>query len=303
MTRRLGSGSPGENGERTRADAGAKRQPKATLCVTNPRMSPFLLSLRSSPSPHPKDYPMELIELMGDRGNVCSQLHMPAQSGSDSILERMRRGYGREGYMRLIEDVRRVIPGVSISSDFITGFCGETEEEHRETLGLMREVVFDQAFMFAYSMRGKTHAHRNMVDDVEEKVKKRRLAEIIDVFRNGVQGKNEREEVGEFRLVLVEGEGRRGGYTGKTDGGKRVGFQVGEEGRAVGKGEYVVVEITKATGHTLRGIVRGRSGIRDWGEGRWEEFGKKVRRGEGEAKGVGVGVWGGWVEATSKWGS
>ena len=136
----------------------------------------------------------------------------------------------------------------------------------------MQDVGYDHCFMFAYSMRGKTHAHRNLVDDVDERVKKRRLGEVIDTFRRGVQEKNEREEVGERRLVLLEGRGRKGGWTGKTDGGKRVGMGEVREGRNVGRGDYVVAEIKKATGHTLRGDVVGRSGVRDWGEGKWEEF-------------------------------
>jgi tRNA A37 methylthiotransferase MiaB len=109
-------------------------------------------------SPHPKDYPPALLTLMAERPNICKHLHMPAQSGSTTVLERMRRGYSREAYLELIDDVRRLIPDVAISSDFITGFCGETEEEHLDTISLMDEVQFDQAFMFAYSMRGKVSA-------------------------------------------------------------------------------------------------------------------------------------------------
>jgi tRNA A37 methylthiotransferase MiaB len=106
-------------------------------------------------SPHPKDYPPALLTLMAERPNICNHLHMPAQSGSTTVLERMRRGYSREAYLELIDDVRRLIPDVAISSDFISGFCGETENEHHDTITLMERVQFDQAFMFAYSMRGK----------------------------------------------------------------------------------------------------------------------------------------------------
>ena len=110
-------------------------------------------------SPHPKDYPLELLQLMAERSNVCNQLHMPAQSGATSVLERMRRGYTREAYLELIHDVRAIIPDVAISSDFIAGFCGETPDEHCDTITLMEQIRFDQAYMFAYSMREKTHAH------------------------------------------------------------------------------------------------------------------------------------------------
>lgn len=180
-------------------------------------------------SPHPKDYPPELLSLMAERNNVCNHLHMPAQSGSSSVLERMRRGYTREAYLELIRDVNSVIPDVAISSDFITGFCGETEDEHADTLSLMEEVKYDQAYMFAYSMRGKTHANRTMQDDVPEDVKSRRLQEVIATFRNNVQLRNEEMEIGKLRLVLVEGESRRSksgarSWGGRTDQNKRITF-------------------------------------------------------------------------------
>lgn len=188
-------------------------------------------------SPHPKDYPPSLLELMAERPNVCNQLHMPAQSGSSSVLERMRRGYTRDAYLRLIDDVRSAVPDVALSSDVIAGFCGETEAEHADTLSLMEQVAYDQAFMFAYSMRGRTHAHRTMDDDVPEDVKQRRLREVIEVFRRRVQERNDEVEVGRVRLVLVEGETRRsrksgGGddgvssWQGRTDQNKRVMFPV-----------------------------------------------------------------------------
>jgi tRNA A37 methylthiotransferase MiaB len=182
-------------------------------------------------SPHPKDYPPELLSLMAERNNVCNHLHMPAQSGASTVLERMRRGYTREAYIDLIDDVRTIIPDVAITSDFITGFCGETEEEHQQTLSLMEYVQYDQAFMFAYSMRGKTHAHRSMVDDVPEEIKSRRLQEIINMFRTNVQDRNNKEEVGKLRLVLVEGESRRSKegsrqWRGRTDQNKSIVFPI-----------------------------------------------------------------------------
>lgn len=189
-------------------------------------------------SPHPKDYPPELLQLMADRPNVCNQLHMPAQSGSSSVLQRMRRGYTREAYLTLLDDVRATIPDVAISSDFISGFCGETEEEHRDTLDLMGRVAYDQAYMFAYSMRGKTHAHRSMTDDVPIDVKMRRLNEVIKLFRTKVQERNDATEVGRIRLVLVEGESKRSrlghrGMSGRTDQNKRIIFPVDSDGTDV----------------------------------------------------------------------
>ena len=134
-------------------------------------------------SPHPKDFPERLLDLISERVNLCNSIHLPAQSGSATVLKRMRRGYDAESYLKVVDAARSKIEGVAISSDFITGFCGETEEEHYKTLELMERVRYDQAFMFKYSMRGKTHAHRRMEDDVEEKVKGRRLEEVSS---NGV---------------------------------------------------------------------------------------------------------------------
>ena len=113
-------------------------------------------------SPHPKDFPDELLSVIRSLPNACASLHIPAQSGSTSVLSAMRRGYSRQTYLDLINRVRELLPHVSISSDFISGFCGETEEDHQQTLTLLQEVQFDKAFMFAYSMREKTHAHRRL---------------------------------------------------------------------------------------------------------------------------------------------
>ena len=231
-------------------------------------------------SPHPKDYPAELLSLMAERPNICQHLHMPAQSGSSSMLQRMKRGYTREAYLELMDDVHAVIPDVAISSDFIAGFCGETEDEHADTLSLMEQVRYDQAYMFAYSLREKTHAHRTMQDNVPEDIKQRRLSEIIDVFHRTVQAKNVEREIGRLRLVLVEGESKRSQpgnvrWHGRTDQNKRLVFAVSERNECwtdndlfVGKdlvdtvptptyrltpGDYVVVEVNEAKGHTLRG--------------------------------------------------
>jgi MiaB/RimO family radical SAM methylthiotransferase len=251
-------------------------------------------------SPHPKDYPPELLSLMAERPNVCNSLHMPAQSGSSTMLERMKRGYTREAYLQLMDDVHRAIPDVAISSDFITGFCGETEDEHQDTLSLMERVRYDQAFMFAYSMRGKTHAARTMEDDVPKEVKQRRLQEIIDTFHTKVQEKNNETEIGRLRLVLTEGESKRSKpgartWSGRTDQNKRIVFPVNEDAScwiddvlqsaiqstrqgllssnvgldhggltsqvSLQKGDYAVVEVTDAKGPSLRGRLLWRTSI------------------------------------------
>lgn len=253
-------------------------------------------------SPHPKDYPRPLLSLMAERHNICNHLHMPAQSGSSTVLERMRRGYTREAYLNLIHDVKAMIPDVAISSDFITGFCGETESEHQETLSLIEQVAYDQAFMFAYSMRGKTHAHRTMEDDVSEDIKSRRLQEIISMFRNTVQLRNDDVEVGRLRLVLVEGESRKSSqnWGGRTDQNKRITFPIkGDTPKCwseesikpllqslskgdndpmarsslmyelvsspkveLKKGDYACVKVTEAKGHVLRGSLMWRASMK-----------------------------------------
>ncbi|XP_034682763.1 CDK5RAP1-like protein isoform X2 [Vitis riparia] len=178
-------------------------------------------------SPHPKDFPDELLYLMRDRYNVCKSIHLPAQTGSSTVLERMRRGYTREAYLDLVQKIRRIIPDVGITSDFICGFCGETEEEYADTISLLKAVGYDMAYMFAYSMREKTHAHRNYVDDVPDNIKQRRLAEMIEVFREST-GQCYDSQIGTVQLVLVEGPNKRAPDTeliGKTDRGHRVSFK------------------------------------------------------------------------------
>ncbi|KAK7916143.1 hypothetical protein WMY93_011904 [Mugilogobius chulae] len=125
-------------------------------------------------SPHPKDFPDEVLQLIAERANICKQIHLPAQSGSNQILKTMRRGYTREAYLELVENIKRVIPGVSLSSDFISGFCGETEEDHQQTLSLIRSVGYNIGFLFAYCMRKKTHAYHRLEDDVLPEVKQQR---------------------------------------------------------------------------------------------------------------------------------
>ncbi|KAG4993589.1 hypothetical protein JHK86_030416 [Glycine max] len=214
-------------------------------------------------SPHPKDFPDELLYLMRERHNICKLIHLPAQTGSSPVLERMRRGYTREAYLDLVQKIRSIIPDVALSSDFICGFCGETEEEHSETLTLVKAVGYDMAFMFAYSMREKTHAHRNYVDDVPEEIKQRRLAELIETFR-GSTGQCFDSQIGTTQLVLVEGPNKRAPDTelmGKSDKGHRVLFvnmpipdreDINTKRNPV-VGDYVEVRITRSTRASLFG--------------------------------------------------
>lgn len=199
-------------------------------------------------SPHPKDFPDDLLHLIAERPNLCNYIHIPAQAGSNTMLERMRRPYTREQYLALIQKMRTIIPGVSLSTDIIAGFCGETEEEHQATMSLMKEVGFDLAYMFAYSERERTLAHRKFEDDVPEEVKKRRLTEIINQQME-IQKERNLQEIGQRHLVLVEGTSKRSEdqLQGRTDTNKMVVFDRGE----YQKGDYVEVEITESTSATL----------------------------------------------------
>jgi tRNA-2-methylthio-N6-dimethylallyladenosine synthase len=210
-------------------------------------------------SPHPKDFPLDLIKLIQNRPNICKFIHMPAQSGSSKVLERMRRGYSREAYLELIQTFREHIPNVAISSDFISGFCGETDQDHEDTISLMKEVRYDNAFMFAYSLREKTHAHRNYKDDVDPEVKKTRLEEIIQNYRK-MLGEITQQEVGKRHLILLEGEGRReeGQFFGKTDTFKNVCIPKSGEYKL---GDFVEVIIEKVSGVTLIGKPIGLSSV------------------------------------------
>ncbi|XP_061641290.1 CDK5 regulatory subunit-associated protein 1 isoform X4 [Phyllopteryx taeniolatus] len=213
-------------------------------------------------SPHPKDFPDEVLHLIAERENICKQIHLPAQSGSSQVLKAMRRGYTRETYLELVQNIRNIIQEVSLSSDFISGFCGETEEDHQQTLSLIREVGYNIGFLFAYSMRKKTPAFHNLKDDVPVDVKQRRLEECITVFRQEAARVNA-ALIDSTQLVLVEGESKRSAeeLCGRTDGNMRVIFpkedvavHSAESNTAViNTGDYVLVKILSASSQSLRG--------------------------------------------------
>lgn len=197
---------------------------------------------------HPKDFPNELLHVINEQPNICNYIHIPAQSGSSEVLKKMRRPYTREQYLELIDNMRALIPGVSLSTDIITGFCGETEKQHEETMSLMKFVRYDLAYMFAYSERERTLAHRKYEDDIPEEVKKRRLSEIISQQMH-IQEENNALELGNRHLVLVEGTSKRNEHqlNGRTDTNKMVVFDQVDFQR----GDYVEVEITGNTSATL----------------------------------------------------
>jgi len=212
-------------------------------------------------SPHPKDFPEELLHVIAKQPNLCNYIHIPAQSGSDDVLERMRRPYTREQYLDLVDTMREIIPGVTLSTDIITGFCDETEAEHEDTLSLMAEVKYDLAYMFAYSERGRTLAQRKYEDNVPEETKKRRLSEIIEQQMN-IQEELNTEEIGKRHLVLVEGASKRSNeqLCGRTDTNKMVVF----DREHFKKGDYVEVIIKDCTSATLLGEAVQKSSIAEF---------------------------------------
>ena len=208
-----------------------------------------LLRVRFATS-HPKDMSDRLLEVMAATPNICRAIHLPAQSGATSMLERMNRRYTREWYLGRVAAIRRLMPDCAITTDLIAGFSGETEEEHLQTLSLMREVGYDFAYMFKYSERPGTFAQKHLPDDVPDGVKSRRLQEII-ALQNELGHASNLRDVGREFEVLVEGESRRDAkqLSGRTSQNKVVVFDRGTHR----VGDYVRVRITGCTPATLFG--------------------------------------------------
>ena len=203
-------------------------------------------------SPHPSDATDALIEAMASCDKVCNQIHLPLQSGSTRVLKTMRRTYTAEAYRELVAKMRDRIPNLSISTDVIVGFCGETETDFMETYNLMAEIRYDSAFMFKYSSREGTLAHKTLDDDVSDEEKGRRLKEIIKL-QEGISLEINQGLIGETVEVLVEGESRRDPdrYQGKTDGFKTTVFP--KEDSEIG--DLVCVKVESVTAHTLIGSM------------------------------------------------
>jgi len=209
-----------------------------------------LLRVRFSTS-HPKDITDEVLLVMSRYPNICKNIHLPAQSGSNRILKLMNRTYTREWYMDRINSIRTILgTDCGISHDMIAGFCTENEADHQDTLSLMDEVVYDFGYMFTYSERPGTPAEKKYQDDIEESIKQRRLSEIIAKQRLHSGIKNNLL-IGTIQQVLVEGDSKKSDlhHYGKCDSGKVVVFKKVKEQ----KGEYVNVKITHCTTGTLIG--------------------------------------------------
>jgi tRNA-2-methylthio-N6-dimethylallyladenosine synthase len=207
------------------------------------------LRVRFSTS-HPKDMTDDVLEIMAKYENICPYIHLPVQSGHTDVLARMNRGYSREWYLDRIQAIRKYMPDCAISTDIITGFCGETDQEHRDTISLMQEVKFDFAYMFKYSERPKTLAERRFEDDVPDAIKGSRLNEIIELQLQHSKLSNEKQ-IGQTVKVLVEGTSKRSEehLCGRNGQNAMVVFPR----QNFEKGQYVMVKITDCTSATLMG--------------------------------------------------
>jgi tRNA-2-methylthio-N6-dimethylallyladenosine synthase len=203
-------------------------------------------------SPHPKDFPRKLLHVMAANSRLCKHIHLPLQAGSDSVLERMNRTYTKQEFLDLVAEIRVIVPEISLTTDVICGFCGETDEDFEETMEVMRRVEFDSAFTFKYSERKHTIAERKFKDDVPDDVKLQRLTRLIDLQREISKQRNA-AEIGKIFEVLVEEPSKKNPHEwlGRTDQNKGVVFW----DDAVKPGDFVQVRINAAGTNTLRGTV------------------------------------------------
>ncbi len=200
---------------------------------------------------HPKDMTDDVLHTMARHENICKYIHLPVQSGNSRILELMNRTYDREWYIGRLEAIERILPDCALSSDIITGFCTETEEEHQDTLSIMERANYAMSYMFAYSERPGTPAAKKYKDDVPEEVKKRRLNEVIRL-QNQISLRHNQSDVGKTFKVLIEGDSKRSDqeFKGRNSQNKMLVFP---KAPGLKPGDYVQVRVTAATAATLLG--------------------------------------------------
>ncbi|MFO7574092.1 MAG: tRNA (N6-isopentenyl adenosine(37)-C2)-methylthiotransferase MiaB [Bacteroidales bacterium] len=240
----------GQNVDSYKWEAGDTIVDFSSLLALTAELSP-LLRVRFSTN-HPKDMSDDVLSTMAKYPNICRHIHLPVQSGSSRILKLMNRKYDRNWYMERIRAIRSIVPECAISTDIITGFCSETEEDHKETLSLMEWAGFDFAYMFAYSERPGTGAARKLKDDIPEEIKKRRLSEVI-LLQNKISASVKKQDIGMVFEVIVEGRSKKSDNDlfGRTSQNKVVVFP--DEGQR--NGDYVKVKIEKSTSATLIGTM------------------------------------------------
>lgn len=214
-----------------------------------------LLRIRFSTS-HPKDITDEVLHTIVKYHNICNYIHLPVQSGNTRVLQMMNRTYTREWYLNKVKRIREIIPGCGLSTDIISGFCTETEEEHQDTISLMKICHFDLAYMYSYSERPGTLAARRFTDDVPEEVKKSRLTEIIALHR-GLSNESNIKDIGNTYEVLVEGNSKKSDadWCGRNSQNKMIVFPKGNYNLKAG--DYINVKVHSATSGTLLGEIVG----------------------------------------------
>jgi tRNA-2-methylthio-N6-dimethylallyladenosine synthase len=200
---------------------------------------------------HPKDMSDATLHVIAEEPNVCKHIHLPVQSGSNEVLKRMNRKYTREWYLERVEAIRRIVPDCGLSTDIFCGYSGETEEDHQQSLSLMRTCAYDSAFMFKYSERPGTYASKHFPDDIPEDVKTRRLNELI-ALQNELSAAANARCIGKTFEVLIEGTSKRSREQlfGRTEQNKVVVVDRG----SLHIGDKVMVRITESTSATLKGI-------------------------------------------------
>lgn len=224
----------------------------AQLLEMTAKVSPEL-RVRFSTS-YPQDMTDEVLHTIAKYDNICKYIHLPVQSGSTRILEKMKRGYTREWYMDRISAIKRIIPDCAISSDFIAGFCTETEEDHKDTLSIMEWVGYEFSYMFKYSERPNTFAARKFEDDVPEEVKGRRLQEIIEL-QNRLSLESNQRDIGKTFEVLIEGTSKKSEdrLFGRNSQNKVIVF----DKKDCEIGDYVNVKVESCSSATLLGAIEG----------------------------------------------
>jgi tRNA-2-methylthio-N6-dimethylallyladenosine synthase len=211
------------------------------------------LRVRFSTS-HPKDITDDVLHTIAKYHNICNNIHLPVQSGNTRILQLMNRTYTREWYMAKVNRIREIIPDCSISSDIITGFCTETEEDHQDTLSIMEYSKYDLSYTYFYSERPGTLAAKRYKDDVPEDVKKRRLQEIV-TLQNRISLENNKKDIGSIYEVLIEGDSKKSSedWMARTSQNKVIVFP--KAGNNLKKGDYTTVKVSDCTKATLMGTV------------------------------------------------
>jgi len=212
-----------------------------------------LLRVRFSTS-HPKDITDDVLHTISKYNNICKYIHLPVQSGSTRILQLMNRTYTREWYIGKVDRIREIIPDCGISSDIITGFCTETEEDHQDTLDIMNYCGYDMSYMFFYSERPGTLAERRYSDDIPLEVKKKRLQEIVET-QNKLSLASNKKDIGKQFEVLIEGDSKKSDkdWMGRSSQNKVIVFPKGNS--ELKKGDYVIVKVTACTQATLLGKI------------------------------------------------